>query len=63
VPTLVLWATGDPFFGVEWAYWLRDTIPGVTTIVEFPQARLFFSEERAEEVTAHIRKHWIVSQE
>ena len=58
-PTLILWGTGDPFFGVEWAYWLRDTIPGVRNVIEFPQAKLFFPEERAEEVTAHIRNHWL----
>ena len=29
VPTLVVWGTGDEFFELRWAYWLRDTIPGV----------------------------------
>jgi pimeloyl-ACP methyl ester carboxylesterase len=24
VPTLVVWGTGDTFFDVTWAYWLRD---------------------------------------
>jgi pimeloyl-ACP methyl ester carboxylesterase len=30
VPTLVVCGTGDVFFDLKWAYWLRDTIPGVT---------------------------------
>ena len=36
VPTLVVWGTGDEFFDLSWAYWLRDTIPGVTEVVEVP---------------------------
>ena len=38
VPTLVVWGTGDVFFDVSWAYWLRDTIPGVTEVVEIEGA-------------------------
>lgn len=57
-PTLVLWGTGDPFFDVEWAYWLRDTIPGTTQVIELPGAKLFFAEERPDEVNAHLRAHW-----
>src|SRR5439155_22461132 len=38
VPTVVVWGTGDTFFGVDWAYWLRDTIPGVTEVVELDGA-------------------------
>ena len=58
VPTLVLWGSADPFFGIEWAYWLRDTIPGVVQVTELPGAKLFFTEERASEVTKLIRHHW-----
>jgi pimeloyl-ACP methyl ester carboxylesterase len=57
-PTLILWGTDDVFFTTEWAYWLKDTIPGATKVVEFEGARLFFSEERAEDVNSHIREHW-----
>jgi hypothetical protein len=39
------------------AYWLEDTIPDATKVVEFEGARLFFSEERAEEVNPHIHEH------
>ncbi len=58
-PTLVLWGTADPFFAVEWAYWLRDTIPGVYRVVEFDGAMLFFTEERAREVNKLLRAHFL----
>jgi pimeloyl-ACP methyl ester carboxylesterase len=58
VPTLVVWGTGDPNFEVKWAYWLRDTIPGVVDVVELPGARLFFPEERASELVPLLRRHW-----
>ena len=43
------WWCGAPvttFFDVSWAYWLRDTIPGMTRVVTVDGARLFFPEER-----------------
>lgn len=46
VPTLVVWGTNDMFFDRKWAYWLRDTIPGVIKVVEVPDAKLFFAEDR-----------------
>lgn len=58
VPTLIVWGTGDRFFGRKWAYWLRDTIPGATEVVELDGARLFFPDERAAELTAALRRHW-----
>ena len=58
VPTLVVWGTGDAFFDVRWAYWLRDTIPGVTEVVEISGAKLFFPDERGAELAAHLRRHW-----
>ena len=58
VPTLVVWGTGDTFFDRKWAYWLRDTIPGVTEVVELEGARLFFPDERATELSAALRRHW-----
>lgn len=58
VPTLIMWATSDPFFGIEWAYWLRDVIPGADSVIEYEGAKLFFAEERAAEVSSHIRIHW-----
>ena len=58
VPTLIVWGTGDIFFRRKWAYWLRDTIPGATEVVEIDKGRLFFPDERAAELTAALRRHW-----
>ena len=58
VPTLIVWGTGDIFFRRKWAYWLRETIPGATDVVEIDGARLFFPDERATELTAALRRHW-----
>jgi pimeloyl-ACP methyl ester carboxylesterase len=58
VPTLIVWGTGDQFFGLEWAYWLRDTIPGVTEVVEIEGAKLFFPHERPGDLVPHLRRHW-----
>jgi pimeloyl-ACP methyl ester carboxylesterase len=58
VPTLIVWGTGDRAFRTKWAYWLRDTIPGATEVVEIGQGRLFFPDERAAELTAALRRHW-----
>jgi pimeloyl-ACP methyl ester carboxylesterase len=58
VPTLIAWGTGDPFFQLTWAYWLRDTIPGATGVAEIDGGRLFFPDERAAELTAALRRHW-----
>jgi pimeloyl-ACP methyl ester carboxylesterase len=61
VPTLVVWGTGDTFFEVSWAYWLRDTIPGAKEVVELEGAKLFFPDERADELVAQLRRHWAAS--
>src|SRR6202042_2605345 len=58
VPTLIVWGTADKFFRRKWAYWLRDTIPGATEVVEIEGARLFFPDERAAELTAALRRPW-----
>ncbi|MGH9287021.1 MAG: alpha/beta fold hydrolase [Acidimicrobiales bacterium] len=57
-PTLLVWGTGDPLFDLSWARWLRDTIPGVTEIVEIEGAKLFFPDERAADLVPHLRRHW-----
>lgn len=58
VPTLIVWGTGDTFFDRKWAYWLRDTIPGATEVIELDNARLFFPDERASELTTALRDIW-----
>jgi pimeloyl-ACP methyl ester carboxylesterase len=57
-PTLLVWGTGDPFFDLSWARWLRETIPGVTEIVEIEGAKLFFPDERAADLVPHLQRHW-----
>jgi pimeloyl-ACP methyl ester carboxylesterase len=61
-PTLVVWGADDTFFPLKWAYWLRDTIPGCQKVVELEGARLFFPEERPDELADALREHWQVSQ-
>ncbi|HJQ84005.1 MAG TPA: alpha/beta hydrolase [Candidatus Binatia bacterium] len=58
VPALVVWALADPFFPVRWAHWLRDTIPGVVRVVEVPEAKLFFPEDRPDALAAPLRELW-----
>ena len=58
VPTLVVWGTGDTFFDVSWAYWLRDIIPGTTRVVEVGGARLFFPDERPADLAPYLQQHW-----
>jgi pimeloyl-ACP methyl ester carboxylesterase len=58
VPTLVVWGTGDEFFDVSWAYWLRDTIPATADVITVDGARLFFPEERPMDLVPHLRQFW-----
>jgi pimeloyl-ACP methyl ester carboxylesterase len=58
VPTVIVWGTGDTIFPVKWAYRLRDTIAGATDVVEVDGGHLFFPDERADELTAALRRHW-----
>lgn len=58
VPTLLVWGTGDEAFGIEWAHRLKDTIPGVTKIVEVDGAKVFFPAERPDELVGPLRAHW-----
>jgi pimeloyl-ACP methyl ester carboxylesterase len=58
VPTLLVWGTGDAFFDLKWAYWLRDAIPGVSEVIEIEGARTFFPDERPGDLVPHLRRHW-----
>jgi pimeloyl-ACP methyl ester carboxylesterase len=57
-PTLVVWGTADVFFPVKWAYWLVDTIPGARKVVELEGAKLFFPQERPDELATALRDFW-----
>jgi pimeloyl-ACP methyl ester carboxylesterase len=57
-PTQILWGTADPFFAVEWAHWLKRTIPGARRVIELAGAKLFHPEERPEATSAALRELW-----
>ena len=54
-PTLIVWALDDLFFGVEWAHWLKKTIPGAVGVAEVPHAKLFFAEDRPDALLSPLR--------
>lgn len=58
VPALLVWGTGDVFFDVKWAYWLRDLLPGAATVVEVEAGALFFPDERPAELVEPLRRFW-----
>jgi pimeloyl-ACP methyl ester carboxylesterase len=58
VPTLIVWGTGDPMFGVKWAQQLRETIPGARDVVEVEGAKFFFPEERPGDLVPHLKSLW-----
>ncbi len=58
VPALIVWGNADVFFETQWAYWLRDTLPGAREVVEIEGGKLFFPEERAAELAECLRAHW-----
>jgi pimeloyl-ACP methyl ester carboxylesterase len=57
-PTLIVWGTDDIYFDVKWSRWLAETIPGTRKRVELKDARIFFPEERWEELNRELRAHW-----
>jgi pimeloyl-ACP methyl ester carboxylesterase len=58
VPTLIVWGLKDIFFDKKWAYWLKDTIPGAERVIEVPDGRLFFPEDRPDALTGPILGFW-----
>lgn len=58
VPVLIVWALDDIFFPVKWAYWLKRTIPGAEEVVEVPDAKLFFPEDRPMALVEPLRAFW-----
>ena len=58
VPTLIVWGTGDIFFGKQWSDFLADRLAGPVIQVEIPNARLLFPEERADEFNQALRTFW-----
>jgi pimeloyl-ACP methyl ester carboxylesterase len=58
VPVLLVWGTAEEALGVEWAYRLRELIPGAREVVEIDGGKLFFPEERPGELAVQLRRHW-----
>lgn len=58
VPVHVVWGTGDSFFDVRWAHRLIETFPNSQPLVFVQGGRLFFPDERAEELVAVLRQRW-----
>lgn len=61
VPTTVAWGTADVFFDIQWAHWLRDTIPGCDRVVEIEGAKLFLPDDRSDQLLAILQEHWAAS--
>jgi len=57
-PTLIAWGTDDWFFDLKWAYWLAGAIPGAGPVVEIEGARLFWPEERPEQLCDLLLGLW-----
>ncbi|HEX3488410.1 MAG TPA: alpha/beta hydrolase [Streptosporangiaceae bacterium] len=57
-PTLLVWGTADQFFGVSWARWLADTIPGARPVRFLEGAKLFHPLERPAELSQALREFW-----
>ncbi len=58
VPALIVWGGADVFFERRWAYWLRDTLPRVTRVVELPSAKLFFPLDRPADMARELESFW-----
>src|SRR5215831_4900889 len=58
VPTLIVWGLKDIFFDKKWAYWLKDTIPGATRVVAVADGRLFFPEDRPDDLIGPMLQFW-----
>lgn len=57
VPALLAWGTADDFFSMEDAHTLLGILPNAR-LVAFEGAKLFFADERADELVPHLRAIW-----
>ena len=55
-PTLIAWALDDIYFDVSLAHWLQKTIPGVVRLIQVPDAKLFFPEDRPHTLIGPLRE-------
>jgi pimeloyl-ACP methyl ester carboxylesterase len=57
VPTLVVWSRGETAFGIESGRRLSELIPGARGLTKV-EGKLFYPEERPEELVGALRRHW-----
>ena len=57
VPALLAWGTADDFFSMDDARTLLGILPAAR-LVTFEGAKLFFADERADELVPHLRAFW-----
>lgn len=58
VPAAVIWGTDDPFFGLSWAYWLVDRLPGAAAVVPVDGGKLLLAVEHPDIVERELRSLW-----
>lgn len=58
VPAHMVWGLADPIFDARWADWLDRTLPLSTGVTRLPSAKLFFPEERAQELADAALELW-----
>jgi haloalkane dehalogenase len=57
-PARMVWALKDTFFGVEWADWLSQTLPGSRGVRRLENANLFFPEEMPDIIAEEAKDLW-----
>lgn len=57
-PTLIVWGTGDFFFGPKWGRRLAALIPATVDIQWIEGARMHFPDERAQDFHELLTRHW-----
>jgi pimeloyl-ACP methyl ester carboxylesterase len=54
-PTLIVWSDNDEFMAIEWAHWLKARLVNSEEVVTIEGGKLFFPEERHQELVAALR--------
>lgn len=57
-PALIVWGDDDVYFDVKWSEWLEKTLPNARRRVVLKGARIFFPEERPQELNRELRGFW-----
>lgn len=59
-PARIVWGAADPIFDVRWADWLDQRLPHSQGVDRLPTAKLFFPEERPDELARAAAALWQV---